>query len=207
MSITVLLILVTCVISFWAFNNQEVFYKLKHYPYLELKNKEFGRLVTSGFVHGDFLHLFLNMFVLYEFGSLVENFFTASFGNELGKPIFLVAYLLMICAGDIPTMFKYRDNQRFSSVGASGAVSGIVFMFILLNPWSMLGIFGIIPIPAVLFGVLYIWYSTWAARNNPGFIDHEAHIYGALSGIILLIIIQPEVVKAFIEKLIYGIPF
>lgn len=207
MSMTLIILIITVAISLWAFQNQNVFHAMKHLPVAEKKYGEYYRLITSAFLHGDYIHLFLNMFVLYEFGRYVEDYFVWQISPGFGKIIFLIVYLLMAVIGDLPTFVKHGDNPYFSSVGASGAVSGIVFMYILLNPWAMLGLFAIIPIPAILFGVLYLWYSSWAGKNSRDLIDHDAHFYGAIAGIVILISLKPTLVSEFITNLVQGFPF
>lgn len=206
MSVTLILVIVTCLISIVCLNNKSLFDALKHYPIAENRNKEYYRWLTSGFVHGDFIHLFVNMFVLYEFGRTVENNMIIHFGITGGNILFLFTYLLIIIMGDIPTYYKHKENAYFASVGASGGVSGIIFIFILLHPWSLLGLFAIIPIPAILFGVLYLWYSTWASRNQNDIIDHEAHFYGAIAGLLIAIISRPSIAQEFLTKLVQEFP-
>ena len=145
MSLTLILIIVTVLISWPAFSNQEMFVKLMHYPYGELRSKEYYRFLTSVFLHGSTMHLFINMFVLYQFGTGVEGYFVIQFGEGLGRTYYLLLYLLSGIFGDIPTYFKHKNNQMFSSVGASGAVSGIMLAFVIFNPWSMLLLFSSSP--------------------------------------------------------------
>ncbi|MBK6364181.1 MAG: rhomboid family intramembrane serine protease [Saprospiraceae bacterium] len=208
MSITLLIIIFTCLVSLAAFNNQDFFNKLKHHPVSEYRHKEYYRMLTSGFLHGDYLHLFLNMFVLYEFGKYVESFVVSQFDNlMIGRVMFIVIYLFIIVAADIPTFLKHKTNPYFASIGASGAVAGILFMYIMLNPWAMLGLFAIIPVPAILFGGLYLWYSSWASKNSHDLVDHDAHFFGAVTGMIILVAIQPSVFGIFIQEVIQGLPF
>ena len=207
MSITLGIVTITVVISLLCFNNAALFNAFKHYPVAEFQKKQYYRWVSSGFVHGDFIHLFINMFVFHEFGRYVEADFIQHFGVVTGSVIFLTVYILTIVMGDIPTYFKHQRNPYFSSVGASGGVSGIVFIFILLDPWSMLGLFFIIPIPAIIFSILYLWYSTWASKNQEGHIDHEAHFYGAIAGVILAVLSRPSIVGEFISRLMQDFPW
>ncbi|MFN8339593.1 MAG: rhomboid family intramembrane serine protease [Saprospiraceae bacterium] len=203
---TLIIIIITCAVSFLCFNNEKLFNELKHYPVVEASRGQYYRWLTSGFVHGDLMHLFVNMFVLYEFGRPVESYLTYYFGTSGGSILYLMTYLLIIVMGDIPTYYKNRNNPYFASVGASGGVSGILFIFILLYPWSMLGLFAIIPVPAIVFGVLYLWYSTWASKNQNGNIDHEAHFYGAVAGMLIAVITRPEILPEFIDNLITNFP-
>lgn len=207
MSVTLILVIITCIVSVVCFSNRTLFDQLKHYPIVEHSNGQYYRWLTSGFVHGDFLHLFINMFVLHEFGKTIEGYLTHHFGYSVGSILFVVIYLLIIIMGDIPTYYKHKDNPYFASVGASGGVSGIIFIFILLSPWSMLGLYMVIPVPAIIFGVLYLWYSTWASKNQNSNIDHEAHFYGAIAGILLAIVTRPVILPEFFNKLIHQFPW
>ncbi len=207
MSISLIIVIVTTLISIVCFSNKALFDALKHYPYAEARNKQFYRWITSGFVHGDIMHLFVNMFVLYQFGLAIEHYFTSYFGILGGSVLYIITYLLIIIMADIRTYYKHANNPYFASVGASGGVSGILFIYILINPWSMLGLYAIIPVPAIVFGILYLWYSTWAAKNQQGNIDHDAHFYGAVAGVLIAIVSRPVIFKEFIYKLINDFPF
>jgi len=207
MSITVIILIITCLISYQCFNNQSLFERLKHSPYLESRNKEYHRLITSGFVHGGWLHLFINMFVLYEFGQFIEDSYIQLFGVTMGRVSFLLMYILTIIAGDLPTYFKHRNNPGYASVGASGAVSGIVFIYILFLPWSKIYLYGIIPIYSILAGIAYLAYSSWASKKRRDNIDHMAHFYGAIFGLLFTIALKPELLSRFIDQLVNNGPF
>lgn len=208
MSVTLIIVVITCAVSFLAFNNRELFDRLKHHPYSENRNKEYSRFLTSGFVHGSFMHLAINMYVLYEFGQYVESVFVSAMGESIGRSAYLIMYLLTIVLADIPSYLKYKDNPRYAAIGASGGVSGILFSFILFNPWSMLGLYFIIPIPAIIFGVLYLVYSSWAANSNrQDGIGHDAHFFGALAGILLTMIMIPRAFPHFLDALTNNLPF
>ena len=207
LSITLIIVAVTCLVSIASFNNRQLFEQLKHYPIAEHRNSEYYRLISSGFVHGSWWHLGINMFVLYEFGRAVEYIFTGFFGETIGRTIFLVAYLLMIVIGDIPTFIKHKNNPAYGSIGASGAVSGILFMYILYYPWQNLYLYFAIPIPAIVLGVLYLFYSSWASKNQQDLIDHEAHFFGAVGGVFLMSLLIPTSFPNFIQKFALGLPF
>ncbi|MBC7885066.1 MAG: rhomboid family intramembrane serine protease [Saprospiraceae bacterium] len=207
MSITIILLLVTCAVSILCFNNVNLFDRLKHYPYQEHQNGEYYRWLTSGFVHGDYMHLIINMFVFHSFGTAVEQHFIGQFGDVGGKILFLGTYLLVIVLADIPTYFKQQENRYYTAVGASGGVSGILFIYILMYPWNMLGLYAIIPVPAIIFGVLYLWYESWAAKNQNDHIGHDAHFYGAIAGIMIAIISRPAIAVEFVNKLYYEFPW
>jgi len=156
MSITLILIIVTGLISYQAFNDPGLKAKLLHRPVAEHRNKEYYRLLTHGFIHADFMHLGINMFVLYQFGEFVETMFVYTFGTLQGRMVYLLMYLTTIVAASLPTHFKHKDNAYYSALGASGATSGVIFAFALFKPWAMLGIFFIIPCPAIVAAVLYL---------------------------------------------------
>jgi membrane associated rhomboid family serine protease len=206
MSVTLILVIITSAISLLCLNNPNLFASLKHYPVAEYENNQYYRWLTSGFVHGDIMHLFVNMFVLFEFGSTIESNYIFHFGEVFGKVLFILTYLIIIVMADVPTYYKHKTDWRFSSVGASGGVSGILFIYILLYPWNLLGLFAIIPVPAIVFGVLYLWYSTWASKNQNSHIDHLAHFYGAIAGVTLAIISRPAIVLEFVDSLINNFP-
>jgi membrane associated rhomboid family serine protease len=188
MSITILIIIATVLVSYLGFQNHEVIEKCKNYPYAEAQKGEYFRMLTGGFLHGDWVHCGVNMFVLWSFGSLVERYFSLYFG--LGATLYLVFYLVAIVAADIPGYFKHQNNPYFSSVGASGAVSAITFASILFSPTSQILIYGILPVPAWVFGGVYLAYTSWAERNKSDNIDHSAHFGGAVFGFLAPIVLD-----------------
>ena len=197
--ITIALVVITSLISIQGFSRPGIVERLKHSPYREKHAREWYRLVTSGFVHGGWFHLIINMFVFYEFGRLIEAHFIQFFGNA-GGFIYLLMYVLSIAAGDLPSLVKHRDNPHYASIGASGAVSAIVFIYILIYPWRMLYLYGILPIPAIVGGIAYLWYSSWASKNQQSRIDHMAHFYGAVFGVIFVICLRPILAVEFAHK-------
>ncbi|NNE15561.1 MAG: rhomboid family intramembrane serine protease [Saprospiraceae bacterium] len=203
MSITVALLIITGLISYNAFKDQRIIERLKHYPVAEHRNKEYYRMLSSGFVHGGWLHLLINMFVLYEFGRVVERKFQILFENEIGGSLlYLFMYLSAIIAADIPTHLQHKNNPSYAAVGASGAVSAVVFIFIMFYPFTTLALYGIIPFKAILGGIAYLVYSSWASKNRDDGIGHSAHLFGALYGILFIIVIHPTVLKEFVQQVL-----
>jgi membrane associated rhomboid family serine protease len=184
-----------------------MFDKLKHYPAVEHQRKEYYRWLTSGFLHGDYMHLIINMFVFHSFGTALEQYYTYHFGMIGGSILFGVTYLLTIILANIPTYFKHENNAYYTAIGASGGVSGILFIYILIYPWNMLGLYAIIPVPAIIFGVLYLWYESWAAKNQNDNIGHDAHFFGAIAGIMIAIVSRPAILPEFLRSLIENFPF
>lgn len=207
MSITLIITAITVLISWRAFSDPQLFHQLSHRPYIEERSREYHRWLTAGFVHANWPHLIINMFVFYQFGEIVEAYFLQLFGEIMGRINFLLLYIVTIVAANAPTFFKHRNNPTFASVGASGAVSGIVFAFILFDPWAMLGLFFIIPCPAILAGVLFLAYSQYASRNMGDRIDHVAHYYGALFGFFFTVALNWKLLPRFINEVIAGLPF
>ena len=206
MSITVIIVVLTGLISYSAFNRDRLFFNLSHWPAREFQYKEYYRLVTSGFVHGDWIHLLVNMFVLYSFGELIEYHFKMYFGPTLGAVYFVAVYLLTIISASLPSFIGKRNLPNYMAVGASGGVSGIVFIFILLYPWEYLYLYAIIPIPGIVAGVLYLWYSSYASRHSNDRIDHEAHFYGALFGVLFTLLLRPSLAGDFVRSLVNDFP-
>jgi membrane associated rhomboid family serine protease len=201
MFITYLIIGVTVAISLWAFNNQEVVVKFKHWPYAEYRDKEYFRWITAGFLHGDMMHLLFNMLTLYFFGGMVEQWFTILFPG-VGQLVYLFFYLVAIVAASLATYYRYRESPGFASIGASGAVSAVLFASILIQPTNSLYLMFIpIPIPGIVFGIFYIWYSSRASTRGGDGIDHVAHLYGALFGVLFLAVLKPVLVLSFIDQI------
>lgn len=205
MSLTVIIVVITCIISFLAFQNRDLMEKLMMKPYAVNQHNEFYRFISSGFVHANWWHLGINMFVFWMFGRFVEQYYGLLFG-ELGNILFLVLYLLGIILSDTYTYFQEKNNPGYRGLGASGAVAAVLFAFIIFNPWEMLYIWGIIPIPAVIAGVLYLIYEYTESKKSGGRINHHAHFFGALFGLIFTFILQPSLLPDFFQQLI-NIPF
>ncbi len=208
MSITIILIIITGLISYQAFNDAALKNKLVHRPYLEHKDKEYYRLLSSGFIHANWMHLGLNMYVLWLFGTHVETRFAGLFGELQGRLLFIVMYLTTIVAASLFTHYKHKNNSYYAALGASGATSGILFSYILFNPWNGLMIFPIpFFIPAVIIGVLYLVYSSWASKNSRDNIGHDAHFYGAVFGLLFTIALDSDILVNFLNTIMNESPY
>jgi membrane associated rhomboid family serine protease len=205
-SITLLIIIFTSLVSYQGFNQYAFIDRLKHFPAKEAAGGEYYRLLTSGFIHADWTHLLVNMFVLYSFGEFIERYIITEFGQVPGRIIYLGLYLCNIVLANIPTTISKRHTPSFSSIGASGAVSGIIFIYILMNPWSMLYLFFIIPVPAIIAGTGYLIYSSWAAKHGHGRLDHSAHFAGAIAGMLMIILLKKEIIAVFFHRLVSDFP-
>ncbi len=186
--------LVTVLTSLLAFSNPQIYERLILSPYQVYRKQNVYTLLTSGLIHKDWMHLFFNMLSYY--------FFAFNLERIIGHWQFAVLYLVSLVLSDIPTVMKHREDFWYRTLGASGAVSAVVFSFIMFDPMTKMMILPLpIPIPAILFGVLYLVYCVYASRQQADTINHDAHFYGALNGIIITIILYPDVVPYFLGKL------
>ena len=200
LSLTILIIAITAITSFLAFNNPKLEDDLIFDPIAVSRRKQWYRFITCGFIHADFTHLLFNMMSFYFFGQTqkgdanhldvvgVEDSFIGLFGDK-GKALYLLLYIsaLVICL--LPTYFKHKNNSRYKSLGASGAVSAIIFVGIFIAPQHDLVLFLLpIPIPGFIFGPLYLFASAWMAKRGKDNINHSAHFWGALYGVIFFAI-------------------
>jgi membrane associated rhomboid family serine protease len=184
-----------------SFNNAELKYKLIFYPFQMTDRSEWYRFVTSGLIHADITHLAFNMITLYFFGRNVE-VYLGYLGGPFPETKFWILYLGSMIMGSMFSYYKNQNNPNYMALGASGAVSGILFSAILFDPWAELRIYFAIPIPAIVFGVLYVWYSARMSKQGTDNIGHDAHLYGGLAGLVLTILFNPiSVLSNFFERL------
>lgn len=195
-----IIFLFTVVTSVYAFYNQEVYGKLMLHPYSVSRGQRLFSLISSGLIHKDWIHLLVNMMSYYFFAFQLES--TMASLSSWGHWQFGILYLLCMVLSDIPSVWKHKDHFWYNSLGASGAVSAVVFSYILFYPMTRMMILPIpIPIPAVLYGFLFLGYCWYASRHANDHINHDAHFYGAISGLILTILYYPDIVPFFVGKL------
>jgi len=181
-SITLIIIIATSIISFIAFNNHKLLDQFIFYP-PAVRRGQIYRFFSWGLIHADFGHLIFNMISLYLFGEAVESKFMEAFG-PLGRLVYLGMYVLALAVSVIPTYINNKDNYHYRSLGASGAVSAVIFAGILFFPLAKLGLFFIpIYVAGFLFGIIYLFVSGWLDKRGGGNINHSAHIFGALFGV------------------------
>ena len=187
-SITLAIVIITSIVSVTAFSNQKVTEDLIFYPPAIKNRNQWYRFLSCALIHGDVAHLAFNMLSFYGFGQMVEQYFSFIF-HGAGGILYVALYLLSQVLCLVPTYFKNQDNYSYRSLGASGAVSAVIFVGIFLNPLSKIGFFFIpIGIPGFIFGILFLIISVYLDRRGHGNINHSAHFWGALAGIILFII-------------------
>lgn len=202
MSVTLILIIAISLVSVIGFNNQSVFMKLQLNPYQVYHRKQWYRLVSHAFLHADWIHLLINMLVLYSFGQGIEYIFRY-YNNIFIAPqlFFLILFFSAVIIASLGTLRKYKDEPFYNSVGASGGVSAMIFAFIFFEPWQKLYLFAIIPIPGIIFAFLYLAYSNYMSRKGSDNINHDAHFIGAVFGFLFPVILKPGLIKVFIDKL------
>ena len=191
------LILATIVCSVAAFSQKEILGRMIFNPYIIRQNREWWRFITSGFIHADFMHLFINMLVFYSFGQATLENYKYVF-NERADYYFLLLYFGGMVVANISSYKKHNENPEYNALGASGAVSAVVFAFILFQPLTTLYVFDIIPIPGIVFGVMYLAYSFYAAKRAADYVNHEAHFWGAVFGFTFTLVMKPDLLENFI---------
>jgi len=187
-----IILLFTVITSLYAFSNPQVYGKFMLHPYSVSRGERVYSIFTSGLIHKDMGHLLMNMFSYYFFAFTLE--------RQMGSMQFAILYIASLALSDLSTILKHKEHFWYNSLGASGAVSAVVFSYILFSPTSTFYVFFAIPINAVIFGVLYLVYSAYAAKQSSN-INHDAHFYGALAGIIITIIFNPWIVGHFFSQL------
>jgi membrane associated rhomboid family serine protease len=200
MSITLIIVGITAITSFMAFSNHKFIDELIFWPYRIWRNKEWYRVLSCGFIHADTMHLLFNMIALYSFGVYVETEFANIFHGK-GLMLYLLLYFMAITIADIYNLFTKKDDYNYRSLGASGGVSAIVFASILLNPFGQILIFFAIPIPALIFGPLYIIYCIYMAKRGSDNIGHMAHFTGSIFGFVFPIIFAPGLLSDFLQQI------
>ena len=200
---TLIIIIITVLISWQAFNKPELKSKLMFLPAAVKDRGEYYRFLTHGFVHGDYQHLLFNMYALYIFGQTAEMIFSNYlFGPTFGKLAFLVFYCVSIVAASIPDYPRHQDNRMYASLGASGGVAAMLWPYIMLGPWNW---FIFPPLPAIILGIGYILYSHYADKQGRGNIGHNAHLWGAVFGLvaysILVLAFEPALMQYFLQEL------
>lgn len=200
MSITLILIIITVATSIYAWNNPLILDKMVLNPAKVTKRKEYYRFITSGFVHADYGHLLFNMLSLWFMGKGIEQIFGMLFGAN-GAFYFLFLYLAGIVVSDIPTYLKHRNNSNYNSLGASGGVSAVIFAIILIAPLMEVCLYLAICMPGFIFGLLFLGYSFYEAKKGRGYVNHDAHLYGAIFGMVFMALVYPPAVPGFFEQI------
>ena len=196
--VTIALIAITCLVSWRAFDKRALADRLVLWPPALERRHEYWRLVSYGFVHADIGHLAFNMITLFFFGREIEGVMAGVTGTWLTYPLF---YLAALAVSILPSYLKHRHDANYVSLGASGAVTAVLFAFILLSPWTLIFVF-FIPVPAIIYAVFYVGYSLWMDRRGGDRINHSAHLSGAAFGVLFMVMMAPEVLGFFWQQLL-----
>jgi membrane associated rhomboid family serine protease len=182
------------VLSLMAFYNERMYSEFMLHPYSVARGQKLWTVITSGFIHRDWMHLLFNMWSFFFFAFQLEAI--------LGHWQFALLYIASLILSDLPTVGKHKDDFWYHSLGASGAISAVVFSFILFNPRAEMGVFPLpFRIPAILFGVLYLVYCVYASKQSRDSINHDAHFFGAISGIMITILLYHDVIPLFLRQM------
>ena len=199
LTLTNAIVLITVLTSFGAWQNAELFDKFKLNSYAVYHKKEFWRLITCTLIHADYIHLAFNMFSFYSIGNKVEEVFVDIF-PDLGKLYYLGLYVLGAVFSCFSDIYKYKNNPGYNSIGASGAVSAVIFSFVVIAPMDEINIF-FIPMKAVIYGAFFLAIEYYLSKKSMGNVNHGAHFEGALFGIIYTILCKPDLISHFFSQI------
>ncbi|MBN2742333.1 rhomboid family protein [Breznakibacter xylanolyticus] len=200
MQILILIIAAIGIVSVYGFSNADIVYKLQFNAWQIIKKKEYHRLISHALVHGGWMHLLLNMFVLYSFGQGIIMLFNMYFPG-FGTALFVVLFISAIPISSLYSLQKEKNNYHYNAIGASGGVMAVVFTSVFLEPYHLIYVY-FIPVPAILFGIIYLIYTKIMANRNQDNIGHDAHFWGALYGFVFPLIIEPKLGLVFLAKLL-----
>lgn len=192
---TLLLIVVTAFVSWRAFHDRALLDRLILWPPAIDRHRQYDRLLTHGFIHADMQHLLFNMITLFFFGRAIEPVFV----ERIGLVGFVAFYLSAILVAIMPTFLKHRHDRGYRSLGASGAVSAVLFSYILFAPWNLIFVF-FIPVPAIVYAVVYVGYSIWMDHHGRDNVNHSAHLWGAAYGMLFTVMMEPRVGALFVQR-------
>ena len=199
--ITYIIIAITVISSILAFGNQALMSNCIFNPYVIDKRKQYYRFISSGFIHADLMHLFFNMYAMYLFGLNVETALTQIF-NDAGPYLYVGLYFSALIMSATFSYFKHKDNPQYNALGASGAVSAILFVSIVLYPTQKLMIFPIpFFIPSYILGPLYLVYSYYMGRKGTDNVGHDSHFFGALWGVLFIVLLWRDAIRHFLQQL------
>ena len=206
---TYIIIALTVFVSWQAFQNQSLFGKLLHNPYQVKHRREYYRILSHTLIHADFLHLGFNMFALYSFGTFTEEYFTFTYGLVKGEIAYILLYVFGAVTASLPSLRKHGDNIGYNSVGASGAVSAVMMAAMIILPVMKVYFFFAIGMPAYIAILVFFGFEHYMSRSGKTNIAHDAHIYGAIFGLIFIIALDFDVISRAISMIAeypWGLP-
>ena len=197
---TIIIVVITAVVSIAAFSRPDLMDKLQFNASKVIHQKQYYRMISHAFVHANWEHLIVNMIVLFSFGRATEMYFEYYFDGKASM-YYLILYFGGMIISNLYALYKHRNNYYYNAVGASGAVSAILFAAIFFNPWNKVYFFGLLPIPGIVFAVLYLGYSYYMSRKQTDNVAHDAHFLGAVFGFVFPILLNAQLLERFLDKL------
>ncbi len=201
MGIHIILIAIISLISILAFSRYDIMARYQLNAWSVIHRKEYIRMISHGFLHADWFHLIVNMFVLYSFSQAVLFYFGYFFSGNAGIR-FIILFLTAIPVSAVYSVIKNKSNHHYNAVGASGAVSAVVFTSIFFDPYNPVLLFAVVPVPGIIFGIIYLVYSAYMARKQVDNIGHDAHLWGAVYGFVFPLFYEPSLIIRFIDQII-----
>ena len=199
--LTLPIILVTSIISILTFNRSDLMARYQFNAYMIKHRNQWYRFITHAFLHADWMHLIVNMLVLYSFGQFVEMNLAVHFG-DISPILYLMLYFGAVIISSITTFQKHKDDHWYNAVGASGAVSAVIFSSVIFNPFMYILLYGILPLPAILWAALYVAYSMYMGNRQSDNINHDAHLWGGFFGMVFTLILSPTIAQQFIQQIL-----
>jgi membrane associated rhomboid family serine protease len=197
--ITTIILIVTGLVSWQAFNNSSLYEKMLFNPYSVKHRKQYYRILSHTLVHADIMHLALNMLVFYSFGRIMEVYLAVKYGPSAGTLLFILLYVVGAATAAIPAMRKHADNYGYNAVGASGAVSAVMMSYMILFPLAEIAFF-FIPMKAFIGVIVFFLFEHFMNRSGKTNIAHDAHIWGALFGILFIFLLEPQSLVHFFAQ-------
>jgi membrane associated rhomboid family serine protease len=199
-SLTLPIIIATSAFSILAFSKTELMARYQFNAYMIHKRRQWYRFFSHALLHADWMHLIINMVVLFSFGASTEYHFNGYLKNS-GTLAYLGLYVSSVFVSSLSTYFKHKNNPSYNAVGASGAVSAVLFAHVLFSPFSKVYLYGLLPLSSLLWAVLYVAYSVWSSRNASDNVNHDAHLWGGLYGVLYCIVVCPGALSSFLFQL------
>lgn len=200
MNVILILIGAIAVTSYLGFQKSELMYRYQFNAWQIVHRREYHRLFTHGFFHGSWTHLIVNMLVLWSFSNVVLSYFAALSGSP--QLLYVLFFVTALVVSSLYSLARHKNNYNYNAIGASGAVSAVVFTSIFFDPYNPIYLFAIVPIPGILFGVLYLWYSYYMSKKESDLIGHDAHFWGAVYGFVFPIVFWPRLLPYFFSRLL-----
>lgn len=186
-------------VSILGFNNSKFLNRNMFNAYKIIHDRQYFRLISHGFLHASWTHLLVNVFVLWSFGSILIEYYNYFFVG-MGSVLFLVLFVTSLIISSLYSLAKEKNNRYYNSLGASGAVSAVLFSSIFFDPWGKIYIYAILPVPGIVFGVLYLAFERYSMKKNGDNVAHDAHIFGAVYGFVFPLLFNPNLFFVFLEQ-------